>query len=306
VTGVSATFEAIGVLNQVTVEDPAALADALEITTREIDALDRACSRFRDDSELARLNAAGGAEFNASPLLYDALAAALRAAAATDGLVDPTVGSSLSALGWDGDFARVLVRPSARERFDIVPAAGWRSVRLDPGSGLVRIPPDVQLDLGATAKALAADRIAAAVATECTTPTLISLGGDIAVRGAPAGGWPVLVTDDHRRASTGQVVSIAGGGLATSTTTVRRWSRGGRELHHVVDPATGLPAREHWRTVSVAAATCLEANSASTAAILRGEDAPGWLESKRLPARLVRTDGSVVNVAGWPDEALAA
>lgn len=302
----SATFEAIGVLNQVTVQEPAALADALDLARREVDALDRACSRFRDDSELSRLNAADGAEVEVSDLLFEALGVALRAAAATGGLVDPTVGSSLSGLGWDRDFARVVVRRSEDDPFEIVPASGWRSIRLDAARRRVQLPADGRLDLGATAKAFAADRIADAVASTCGTATLVSLGGDIAVRGAPAGGWPVLVTDDHRRGSTGQVVSLAEGGLATSSTTVRRWHRGGRELHHIVDPATGLPAREHWRTVSVAAATCVEANTASTAAILWGEDAPRRLGANRLPARLVRPDGSVVAVAGWPDEALAA
>jgi len=73
-------------------------------------------------------------------------------------------------------------------------------------------------------------------------------------------------------------------------------------MHHIIDPATGLPAREHWRTVSVAAGNCLDANIASCAAILLGECAPQWLEDRRLPARLVDPSGIVITVAGWPDE----
>jgi FAD:protein FMN transferase len=87
---------------------------------------------------------------------------------------------------------------------------------------------------------------------------------------------------------------------------VRRWQRSGRDLHHIVDPRTGEPVPEHWRTVSVAAATCLDANIASTAAFLRGPDAPAWLASGKLPARLVAADGAVVYVGGWPAEAIAA
>jgi FAD:protein FMN transferase len=302
----SATFEAIGVLNQVTVDEPGALDEALRIATLEIAALDLACSRFRDDSELSRLSRSGGGTFAVSPLLFDALAAALRAASATGGRVDPTVGTSLSALGWDRDFVQVVLRPQGPARFAFVPAAGWRAIQLDEQTRHVRIPADVELDLGATAKAFAADRIAAQIAAATGTPVLVSLGGDIAVRGAPPGGWPVLVTDDHRSGTSGQVVAIAGGGLATSSTTVRRWHRGGRELHHIVDPSTGAPAPEHWRSVSVAAATCLDANTASTASILRGSDAPAWLESRNLPARLVAADGAVVHVAGWPTEGRAA
>jgi thiamine biosynthesis lipoprotein len=302
----SATFEAIGVLNQVIVDESGALEEAVRIATRDVAALDLACSRFRDDSELSRLNRGGGETFAVGPLLFDALEAALRAAAATGGLVDPTVGRSLSALGWDRDFAQVLVRPDEQDRFAFVPAAGWRAIQLDASTRRVRIPAGVELDLGATAKAFAADRIATHVAEATGARVLVSLGGDIAVRGAPAGGWPVLVTDDHRHGTSGQVVALSCGGLATSSTSVRRWRRCGSELHHIVDPATGEPALEHWRTVSVAAATCLDANTASTAAVLRGSDAPAWLEARNLPARLVAPSGAVVYAAGWPVEALAA
>jgi FAD:protein FMN transferase len=302
----SATFEAIGVVNQVTVDEPGALDEAVRIATQHVAALDRACSRFREDSELSRLNRSGGVTFAVSALLFEALDAALHAASATGGLVDPTVGASLAALGWDRDFAQVLVRPHAEDRFAFVPAAGWRAIQVDARTRSVRIPAAVELDLGATAKAFAADRIAARISDATGAHVLVSLGGDLAVHGAPPGGWPVLVTDDHRHRAAGQVVAISAGGLATSSTTVRRWRRGGRDLHHIVDPATGEPAAEHWRTVSVAAATCVDANTASTAAILRGPDAPAWLAARSLPARLVAADGGVVHVAGWPAEALAA
>jgi thiamine biosynthesis lipoprotein len=114
----------------------------------------------------------------------------------------------------------------------------------------------------------------------------------------------VRVTDDHASGpeADGQTVLVQSGGLATSSTTVRRWARGGQELHHVLDPRTGRPAEEVWRTVSVAAASCVDANIASTAAIIRGERAPAWLESLGLPARLVLPEGSVVRVGGWPAE----
>ena len=122
-----------------------------------------------------------------------------------------------------------------------------------------------------------------------------------------AGGWPIRVTDDHRSDATaeGQTIALTGGGLATSSTTVRRWRSGDAEVHHIVDPRSGAPAAEVWRTVSVAARTCVEANSASTAAIVRGEAAVAWLEQAGLPARLVRRDGTTVTTCGWPLEAAA-
>jgi thiamine biosynthesis lipoprotein len=134
---------------------------------------------------------------------------------------------------------------------------------------------------------------------------LVSLGGDIAVAGpAPAGGWRIRVTDDHAAGpgAPGQTVAITSGGLATSSTTVRAWPRDGQRMHHIVDPATGQPARGCWRTVSVAAGSCVDANAASTAAIVLGAAAAEWLRDRSLPARLVRQDGLVETTAGWPHD----
>jgi thiamine biosynthesis lipoprotein ApbE len=304
----TASFPALGTTAAVTVVDAKALPAALAILQEELRRIDETCSRFRDDSELAQLNRSAGVPFASSPLLLEALAVALSAAARTDGDVDPTVGRSMGALGWDSDFTVVVARRGQAPRMRIVPAAGWQRVRLDRARGLARIPAGVEIDLGATAKALAADRCARRVHEAAGASALVNLGGDIALAGpAPAGGWPIRVTDDHRSAATaeGQTIALAGGGLATSSTTVRRWRAGDAELHHIVDPRTGAPAAEVWKTVSVAAGTCVEANSASTAAIVRGEKAVAWLERAGLPARLVRRDGATTYTCGWPEEAVA-
>ena len=215
-------------------------------------------------------------------VLMDALAAALRAAALTEGRVDPTVGQALVLAGYDRDFA--AVRGSRIRRLRAVQVAGWRVVELDRDAGTVRVPAGVTLDLGATAKALAADRAAQrALAASGATGVLVNLGGDIATAGdAPPGGWAVRVADSHPRHQPGQELRIASGGLSTSSTTVRRWRRRGRDAHHIVDPHTGAPAREHWRTVSVAAATCLDANIASTAAIVLGAGRPRVARASRV------------------------
>jgi thiamine biosynthesis lipoprotein len=171
------------------------------------------------------------------------------------------------------------------------------------------------LDLGATAKALAADRAASRIAAAVGCGVLVNLGGDISVAGeSPPGGWCVGVIDDlgpdghadalRRGARVPHAVTIVDGGLATSSTMVRAWRRGSAALHHIVAPGTGLPAESCWRTVSVAAASCVDANTASTASIIRGEQARAWLNGLRLPARLVRHDGTVVTAGAWPaDEA---
>jgi thiamine biosynthesis lipoprotein len=163
------------------------------------------------------------------------------------------------------------------------------------------------LDLGATAKALAADRAAARIHTAMGCGVLVNLGGDIRVAGEPpAGGWRVGILDDltgvprRAQAEPSQAVVIHDGGLATSSPGARAWQRGGTQLHHIIAPGTGLPADSCWRTASVAAATCVDANTASTAAILRGERAPQWLDGLHLPARLVRHDDTTITVGGWP------
>ena len=183
---------------------------------------------------------------------------------------------------------------------------GWRSVAVDVAAGNLTVPPGVQLDLGATVKGWAADRSAARIADRLGCGVLVSLGGDTAVAGpAPPAGWPIRVQDatlplEEPPDGPSQVVSIRGGGLATSSTSARRWHHGGDVLHHILDPRTGLPAAPVWRTVSVAAATCADANTAATAAIIRGHRAPGWLTSLNLPARLVSVEGDITTVANWP------
>jgi thiamine biosynthesis lipoprotein len=235
-----------------------------------------------------------------SPLLAEAIGAALTAAAQTDGAVDPTVAPALVSLGYDRDFADVAFEGRAVAG---VPAVGWRTVAWDPRLRSVIVPRGGALDLGATAKGWAADRAAAAIHRTTGAGTLVSLGGDIAIAGPPPpDGWPVHVTDDHRRFvdPDGQTIAVYAGGLATSSTGVRRWRRGGRTIHHIVDPSTGEPVDPVWRTVSVVAASALDANTASTAAIVKGESAPEWLERRGLSARLVRPDGDVVLVGAWP------
>lgn len=283
-------------------------ARALAAVQDEVAAIDAACSRFRPDSELSQLNAAGGRPFAAGPLLWEALAVVLRAARLTGGLVDPTIGRALRELGYDRDFAALALAPTTAAPAVVIThrAPGWRSIRLDPRRRTVTVPAGVEVDLGATAKALAADRAAHAAARAAGCGVLVSLGGDIATAGAvPSAGWTVRVADDHAAPADapGQTVTLHGGALATSGTTVRRWYQAASARHHLIDPATGQPAAEVWRTVSVTAATCVDANTASTAAIILGAAAPSWLAARSLPARLVSVDGAVTTVAGWPPSA---
>ena len=309
---VSARWDALGTSVVVQVTDPDDLARARAIVEAELRAIDAAASRFRPDSDLERLNAAGGRLVGVSPLLVEALENGIRAAELTDGAVDPTLGDALILAGYTRDWHELEApsdpsRSSAGPRLAVRvrPARAWEGieVRRDPAGA--RLAHGVRVDLGATAKALAADRAAHAAAGELLGGVLVSLGGDIATAGSPPrAGWLVRVTEDHRapQDAPGQTVRISSGGLATSTTTVRRWRHGGRTAHHILDPRDGQPVERTWRTVSVAAASCVDANIASTAAIVLGSAAAAWLVARGLPARLVAQDGRVERVGGWPHE----
>jgi thiamine biosynthesis lipoprotein len=278
------------------VDDPRVLDAAAADLHTLLERVDEAASRFRTDSALSRVNAHAGRPVPVSLLLVELVDAALRMAEHTGGTVDPTVGRVMSRIGYDRDISAVPVdgpqvtaRPSARS---------WRDVRLDHVMGLLTVPAGTALDLGATAKAQTADMAAATLARRYGTAVMVELGGDLAVAGERPDGWVLQVAE--REGADGQLVLVRGGGVTTSTTTVRRWRRGGRTVHHIVDPRTGAPADGPWRTATVAAPDALHANAASTAAIVLGHDAVDWLEQHGYAARLVDRDGAVHTTTGWP------
>lgn len=286
---------------RVVVTEPDVLPEASSLVAGLLERVGQAASRFRPDSEvsvLARRRAEGPVPI--SPVLAVLLRSALVAAELTDGDVDPTIGATLASLGYDRDLADVSEASVSGARSAGAPSRPitWRDVHLD--GELLSIPPGVLLDLGSTAKARAADACAELVAGRFGCGALVSLGGDVRVAGpVPRGGWQVLVRDGA--AEPASAVQLNGpGAVATSSTLHRTWQASGEELHHIVDPRTGRPAPQVWRTVSVAAATCVGANTLSTAAIVRGEDALPLLTDAGVPARLVGVDGAVHTLGGWP------
>ncbi|WP_433174765.1 FAD:protein FMN transferase [Actinoallomurus sp. CA-150999] len=433
------TFPLWGGSATVAVTEPDRLAVARAAVDRVIRDVDAACSAYRDDSDLARVNAGSGYAVRVSTTFLDVLQAALRAAELTGGLVDPTaVGRSAGAVrlspgtevtrpndvtafrtgmeagrsprtentrpndtaafgggmesgqsagtkdihpndgtafrtgtetGWSAktedtrpnnaaafrtgtetgrstktedtrpnDIAAFrggtetgrsatadVTRPNdvaafrggaeaGRSRlgpgFAVPTGKDWRSIEIIPASTTVSVPRGLTLDFGAVGKAFAADRAAAEASAAAGCGVLVALAGDIAVAGpVPVNGWPVRVADDHRlrpdgSLPPGQDITLrAPGGLATSSLAVRtRRMADGRTVTHIVDPRTGMPVRGPWRTVSVSAGTCVDANTASTAALVRGHGAGGWLARHGLPSRLVHADGWVHTIVGWPDD----
>jgi thiamine biosynthesis lipoprotein len=275
----------------------AASAGLAELMNR----VELACSRFRDDSEISRANARAGLPTPLSPLASELVGTALRAAADSHGAVDPTVGHHLVAAGYDTDIEFVRRSPGERLRVDRLPQ--WRAVGLDPDLRVLTVPVGLSLDLGSTAKAWTVDRAADDIARRHGCGVLVEIGGDLATAG---GAQPWLIRVAEREGGGGELVTLSSGGITTSTTTVRRWHRDGEVMHHIIDPRTGACGDGPWRTASVWADTAVDANTASTAALVLGHRALDWLTARGTTARLVGTDGHVLKVGGWPADTVAA
>ena len=301
------TFSAIGCEHTILTLDEAALAPAASLAEHFLEDLDWAASRFRPDSEVSCIAERATVEdvlVVVSPLLGRCVQAALHAAEITDGLVDLTVGRAVVASGYDADLAVVRGRPADGVPRTGAPAAvvpGWRTVRYDPRTRLLTAPRGSLLDLGASAKAVAADVIATLLRQHLPGGFLVNLGGDIAVSGQlPDGGWRIGV-EDHNGV-TSQVVVSRGQAVTTSSTRLRTWRQGTERRHHIVDPRTGRTALPVWAQVSCAGTSAVEANAASTAAVVLGAEAPAWLQARGVPARLEDAGGPVVLTPGWPRE----
>ncbi|MDR5676089.1 MAG: FAD:protein FMN transferase [Armatimonadota bacterium] len=246
-------------------------------------------SRFREDSELSRLNRSSGSPVRVHPVLWRALRWALWAARATGGLYDPTLLDQLEAAGYGASFEQL---PAAEGLPDPDPAVfgRWRLVRLHRLRPVVFLPPGLRVDLGGVGKAYAAEQLAAELRR--FGPCLVEAGGDVAVRGVPPGwpGWPVAV---EATGGTLGALWLRRGGLATSGTDVRRWRAGHQVAHHLIDPRTGLPARTDVASATVLARHAVEANAHALALVVLGTEAAELYLAHRTRVRavVVRRDG---------------
>ncbi len=293
-------LEALGTYVQLVCPgDVAAEADA--VARQVLAEVDRTCSRFRPDSDLSRANARAGGWTEVDPLLVTAVSAAVQVAAETGGLVSPLLGRHLVALGYDRDLHALRPGPAAPLVLPPPSPHAWRDLRWREDA--VRVPAGTALDLGSVGKAWASDLLAGTLRHRLGVSALVSLGGDIATTGT--GSWPVAVQEHPEAAHPEQLVWLDGGGLATSSTRVRRWSSGGVARHHLLDPRTGLPVAGPWRTVTATGPTCVAANAAATAALVLGAEAPAWLHARAVDARLVADTGAVQVVGRWPGQGAA-
>ncbi len=285
---------------RVTVTRPDALPSARDVLRSVMADVARSADRFTPDSDVSRINSSAGRLVPVSRQTVTLVDIALRAAAESRGTVDPTIGEHLLRAGYADDIGRIrdlLVPTGAAPTV----AADWRRVRVDRELSRIGVPAGMRLDLGATAKSWAADTAAHRIAGTLGTGVLVEIGGDVSVAGRKVSPWQVLVRE--QAGMPGQRIGLTRGGLATSSTTARRWRTADGEAHHVIDPRNGLPAVGPWRTVTVWAPSAVEANTASTAAIVLGATAVDHLDALGLAARLVDHDGAVRRVGAWPSSA---
>lgn len=272
------SFRAMGTTVELVLESDSA-GGAFDAAEAEFERLEQVMSRFRESSELSRLNDEGSIE--ASVDLAAVVELALAAREHTAGRFDPTVHDALVAAGYDRSFDDLP--GDAPDTGTRATCAGAVSVE----GRRIRLAPGVRLDLGGIGKGFAAERVAELLAS--SGPCLVSAGGDVAVRGVPAQGiWPVAVDDEL-------TLGVERGGVATSGRDRRRWRRGGEERHHLIDPATGRPAETDLLRVTAVGRDAVEAEVLAKTLFLGGL---AYAVGEDADAVLVAADGRRVVTGG--------
>lgn len=281
--------------------DLARASRALAAARREVEQCENVLSRFRQDSDLSRLNDAGGEWLAVDRRLIHALRLALRMREATGLRFDPTILPALDAAGYDRSFEQLEPRPAGA-------AAGWHpnaTVQIDADSLRVRVEPGAAIDLGGIGKGFAAERALRAMRDEWLELPggLVDLGGDIVVWGdTPEGGlWQLAIADPRVAGSSLGTLGIGDGAVATSGPGVRRFGPG-QGLHHLIDPATGMPAAAGPLAVTVVGKDAAEVEAFATAlAITPIDEASAWLSARpSLSALVVPSEGRTFAIGDLP------
>lgn len=281
-------------------DDPTVLVEA----RLRIEELEARWSRFRADSLLSRLNRAAGHKVLVDDETFDLVTTAVAAWHHTGHRFDPTVHDAMVRSGYDRTFDQIGTGPGPARGPVPLPAPGCAAIGLDPVLLGITLPPGTHLDLGGIAKGRTADLVAAGLLAAGAPSALVNLGGDLRITGeVPAGSaFSIAIEDpsDLRRSAT--VVDLDGGGLATSSRARRRWTVGGVEHHHLIDPATGAPADTGLAAVTVIAADTTEAEVLAKATLVAGaDDGPDLLTGAGAAGLLIGPDGSRRRVGDFED-----
>ena len=240
----------------------------LDLARRRVEELEGRWSRFRDDSEITRLNSRCGRPTALTADGYLLVDHAVAAWEWTGGRYDPTVLESIVAAGYDRTFEDLEDRrPAGAPR----PAPGCAGVELDPLLRAVTLPPGVGIDPGGIGKGLATDLVVELLLDEGVAGACVSLGGDGRVAGeAPEGGWRIGIGNPYEASELLAVVRLTDHGIATSSRLMRRWRSGGRERHHLLDPRSGRSIDNGLDAVTVIADDAWMAEVLTKAAFVAG------------------------------------
>ena len=260
-----------------------------------IEGLERRWSRFLPDSELSRLNRAGGAPARVGEDTIDLLERAVAGWRLTGGAFDPTVHDALVAAGYDRDIDEVRRAPGPGRAVRPAGSPGCAGVSIDRASRRVELAPGVRIDLGAIAKGHAADVVTGELCAMGARGALVSVGGDLRARGEAEGGhgWVIAIEDPFEAGGEVARVALADGAVATSSRVRRAWRRDGRPAHHLIEPAVGRPAWGGLAQASAITRDCWLAEVLATAAMVRGRrDGLAALEGAGATGLLVGDDGA--------------
>jgi thiamine biosynthesis lipoprotein len=289
-------------LQIVTIGDDAATTPATSEAVVDLLAHLEACwSRFVPDSDVSRLNLAGGHPVPVDPSTITLVATMIEAWRSTEQRFDPTTLPALMAAGYRSsidDPRRITIMPTGALRFDDcgVDRPTLDDVDIDLDAGTIRLPIGLTIDAGGIGKGLAADLAIDLALRSGSESALVSIGGDIAASSRDRdSGWRVVIEHpDTDRAPVG-TIAVTGGGVATSSTRSRRWRQGGIERHHLIDPWTGDVSTTDLASVTVVARSGWLAEAHATAAILAGSDSViDLLEWHELTGVAVTNDGDVL------------
>jgi thiamine biosynthesis lipoprotein len=254
-------------------------------------------SRFRELSELNRLNASAGRPFVASPLMFELAEKALELARRSAGLFDPALLRELIEAGYDRSF-ELLSRGSASDNASRHRDTSWRDVKLDRRERTITLPEGLGIDLGGMGKGYAVDRLAAMLGT----PALVNGGGDVYASGHPhdAAAWLVGVEDPFSQERDLAILAVRDRGIATSSTLRRRWRQNGVWQHHLIDPRSRRPSTSDAVQVTVVARSALDAEFQAKVALLLGvSDGLSYLNGEADVEGIVASaDGRVLASSG--------
>jgi len=278
-------------------------ADLLDRARERLTQLEQRWSRFLPDSELCRINAAGGRPVRVSADTAQIVGRSVDAWRLTGGLFDPTVLAAVESAGYDRTFEDLDPDSPVGP---VGPAPGCEGIEVceDESGHTVRLPRDVRLDLGGIGKGYAADQLVHELRRWGAEGACVNLGGDVRVSGrSPSGaGWSVGIADPFRDGFDMSVLAVAEGAVATSSRLRRRWLRGDQEMHHLIDPRTGEPARSTLVAVTVTAAEAHWAEIMAKSALVAGrETGSQLLDAHGLSALLVTHTGDVIRVGALED-----